>query len=159
MCAFGNGPFHYSELFSDSILAVASDIPAADTLKNSYWAWDDLGCGCRSQFRKRRGDPYGLVCKAGVWYLVADQRGEPRLFRVSRVAWAAADEAPVRRRDGVELAELWQSLRRQVEDRPAPVPTSRCCRRPRCVPTWPRSRRKSSRATRIRVCTSGKLHG
>src|ERR1051326_3813359 len=30
-------------------------------------------------------DPYGLVCKAGIWYLVADSDGEPRLFRVSRV--------------------------------------------------------------------------
>jgi predicted DNA-binding transcriptional regulator YafY len=67
-------------------------------------------------------DPYGLVCKAGVWYLVADSDGEPRLFRVSRVASAVADEAAVRRRDGVELAQLWQSLRRQVEDRPAEVP-------------------------------------
>ncbi|HYB19051.1 MAG TPA: WYL domain-containing protein [Streptosporangiaceae bacterium] len=67
-------------------------------------------------------DPYGLVCKAGVWYLVADSDGEPRLFRVSRVASAVADEAPVRRRDGVELAQLWESLRRQIEDRPAPVP-------------------------------------
>ena len=63
-------------------------------------------------------DPYGLVCKAGVWYLAADSDGEPRLFRVSRVASAVADEAPVRRRDGVELAQLWESLRRQVEDRP-----------------------------------------
>src|SRR5579863_4890664 len=60
-------------------------------------------------------DPYGLVCKAGVWYLVADSGGEPRLFRVSRVASAEMDEAPVRRRDGVELAELWEQLRRQVE--------------------------------------------
>ena len=66
-------------------------------------------------------DPYGLVCKAGIWYLVADQDGEPRLFRVSRVASAAADEAPVRRRDGVELAGLWASLRREVEDRPVPL--------------------------------------
>ena len=66
-------------------------------------------------------DPYGLVCKAGIWYLVADQHGEPRLFRVSRVTSAVADEAPVRRRDGVELAELWQTLRRQVEERPAEV--------------------------------------
>jgi hypothetical protein len=32
------------------------------------------------------------------------------------------DEAPVRRRDGVELAELWGLLRRQVEERPAGVP-------------------------------------
>jgi predicted DNA-binding transcriptional regulator YafY len=56
------------------------------------------------------------------WYLVADQGGEPRLFRVSRVASAVADEAPVRRRDGVELAEMWEALRQQVEERPAGVP-------------------------------------
>jgi len=67
-------------------------------------------------------DPYGLVCKAGIWYLVADQDGEPRLFRVSRVMTAEPDEALVRRRDGVELAGLWASLRREVEDRPAPLP-------------------------------------
>jgi predicted DNA-binding transcriptional regulator YafY len=66
-------------------------------------------------------DPYGLVCKAGIWYLVADSGGEPRLFRVSRVVSAVADEAPVRRRDGVDLAGLWTSLRRGVEDRPAPL--------------------------------------
>jgi predicted DNA-binding transcriptional regulator YafY len=66
-------------------------------------------------------DPYGLVCKAGIWYLVADQDGEPRLFRVSRVASAVADEEPVRRRDGVDLAGLWALLRREVEDRPAPL--------------------------------------
>lgn len=66
-------------------------------------------------------DPYGLVCKAGIWYLVADQGGEPRLFRVSRVTSAVAGEEPVRRRDGVELAGLWASLRREVEDRPAPL--------------------------------------
>jgi predicted DNA-binding transcriptional regulator YafY len=71
--------------------------------------------------RERVVDPYGLVCKAGVWYLVADQVGEPRLFRVSRVASAVADEAPVRRRDGVDLAELWEALRRQVEERPTGV--------------------------------------
>jgi len=64
-------------------------------------------------------DPYGLVCKAGIWYLVAGSGGEPRLFRVSRVVSAEMDEAPVRRRDGVELAGLWDQLRRQVEDRPA----------------------------------------
>jgi predicted DNA-binding transcriptional regulator YafY len=64
-------------------------------------------------------DPYGLVCKAGVWYLVADSDGEPRLFRVSRVASASLEDEPVRRRDGVELAQAWDSLRRQVETRPA----------------------------------------
>jgi predicted DNA-binding transcriptional regulator YafY len=40
---------------------------------------------------------------------------------VSRVVSAEADEAPVRRRDGVELAGLWETLRRQVEERPTEV--------------------------------------
>jgi len=76
-------------------------------------------------------DPYGLVCKAGVWYLVADQGGEPRLFRVSRVASVVADEAPLRRRVGVELAELWELLRRQVEERPTGVAVVARARRER----------------------------
>jgi predicted DNA-binding transcriptional regulator YafY len=77
--------------------------------------------GRAAELAERVVDPYGLVCKAGIWYLVADQGGEPRLFRVSRVVSAAADEAPVRRRDGVALTELWHALRRQVEERPAEV--------------------------------------
>ena len=76
-------------------------------------------------------DPYGLVCKAGIWYLVADQDGEPRLFRVSRVLSAVEDEAAVQRRAGVELAELWETLRRHVEDRPAEVPVVARVRRER----------------------------
>ncbi|MFF9326886.1 helix-turn-helix transcriptional regulator [Streptomyces sp. NPDC014776] len=63
-------------------------------------------------------DPYGLVSKAGVWYLVADRRGAPRLFRADRVRSATLLDDPVRRRPGVELADVWEVLRRQVEERP-----------------------------------------
>ncbi|MEU1708954.1 YafY family protein [Streptomyces sp. NPDC005706] len=63
-------------------------------------------------------DPYGLVAKAGVWYLVADRRGTPRLFRADRVRSARLLDDPVRRRPGVELADVWEVLRRQVEERP-----------------------------------------
>ncbi|MFE3633654.1 helix-turn-helix transcriptional regulator [Streptomyces sp. NPDC059168] len=63
-------------------------------------------------------DPYGLVAKAGVWYLVADRRGVPRLFRADRVRSARPLDDPVRRRPGVELADAWEVLRRQVEERP-----------------------------------------
>jgi predicted DNA-binding transcriptional regulator YafY len=66
-------------------------------------------------------DPYGLVCKSGVWYLIADHRGQPRLFRVSRVVSAALTPAAVRRRPGADLAAEWDRLRRQVEDKPTPV--------------------------------------
>ncbi|MFI8242081.1 helix-turn-helix transcriptional regulator [Streptomyces sp. NPDC085866] len=63
-------------------------------------------------------DPYGLVAKAGVWYLVADRRGAPRLFRADRVRSARLLDDPARRRPGVELADVWEVLRRQVEERP-----------------------------------------
>ncbi|MEU4035920.1 helix-turn-helix transcriptional regulator [Streptomyces collinus] len=63
-------------------------------------------------------DPYGLVAKAGVWYLVADRRAAPRLFRADRVRSARLLDEPVRRRTGVELADVWEVLRRQVEERP-----------------------------------------
>ncbi|MFI1763259.1 helix-turn-helix transcriptional regulator [Streptomyces sp. NPDC020800] len=62
-------------------------------------------------------DPYGLVAKAGVWYLVADRQGGPRLFRADRVRSVRLLEEPARRRPGVELADVWEVLRRQVEER------------------------------------------
>ncbi|GAA2153913.1 YafY family protein [Kitasatospora kazusensis] len=69
-------------------------------------------------------DPYGLVSKAGVWYLVADLAAEPRLFRVERILTAVAREEPVRRRDGAGLAEVWAVLREQVERRAVGVRVS-----------------------------------
>ncbi|PSK98970.1 putative DNA-binding transcriptional regulator YafY [Murinocardiopsis flavida] len=86
---------------------------------------------CRVRLRYRHSDtpaprtytvdPYGLVAKAGVWYLVADHRGAPRLFRAERVAAAHLTDTPVRRRDGAELAQVWEGLRHQVEHRPGEV--------------------------------------
>ncbi len=66
-------------------------------------------------------DPYGLVCKAGVWYLIADHRGKPLLLRVSRVESASLANVAVRRRPDADLAGEWAILRRQVEDKPTPV--------------------------------------
>ncbi|HEV3381920.1 MAG TPA: WYL domain-containing protein [Trebonia sp.] len=71
--------------------------------------------------RWRIVDPYGLVYKSGTWYLVADCDQEARLYRVSRASAAEADEAPVRRREGLTLAALWDQLRRRVDEQPMPV--------------------------------------
>ncbi|MET9113896.1 YafY family protein [Streptomyces longwoodensis] len=76
-------------------------------------------------------DPYGLVAKAGVWYLVADRRGAPRLFRADRVRSATVLDDPVRRRPGVELADAWEVVRRQVEERPDALAVTARVRRPR----------------------------
>ncbi|WP_371496897.1 WYL domain-containing protein [Kitasatospora sp. NBC_00374] len=66
-------------------------------------------------------DPYGLVSKAGVWYLVADLDGAPRLFRADRVRAARVAEEPVRRRPGQGLPEVWAVLRERVEELPDEV--------------------------------------
>ncbi|MFE4514294.1 helix-turn-helix transcriptional regulator [Kitasatospora sp. NPDC056783] len=66
-------------------------------------------------------DPYGLVSKASVWYLVADLHGEPRLFRADRVLAADTTEEAVRRRAGVGLGDVWSVLREQVERLPKDV--------------------------------------
>ncbi len=52
-------------------------------------------------------DPFGLVNKAGVWYLVARRQGEMRTYRVSRVHDVSTlDEQFVRPAD-FDLAEHW----------------------------------------------------
>lgn len=66
-------------------------------------------------------DPYGLVFKAGVWYLVADRQAQPRLFRADRVLGARITDDPVRRRAGAELTDVWSGLRSEVEQRSASV--------------------------------------
>src|SRR3954468_3080836 len=60
-------------------------------------------------------DPYGLVVKAGVWYLVAAHRGASRLFRVDRLLAAEVVDAAARRPEPFDLAAEWARLRADVE--------------------------------------------
>ncbi|NEB79955.1 YafY family transcriptional regulator [Streptomyces sp. SID14478] len=76
-------------------------------------------------------DPYGLVSKAGVWYLVADRGGAPRLFRADRMRSVTVTDAPVERRAGVELADVWAVLKERVEVRPGGVDVTARVRRSR----------------------------
>jgi predicted DNA-binding transcriptional regulator YafY len=60
-------------------------------------------------------DPYGLVLKAGVWYLVARRDGELRTYRVSRVdAVETVDEFFDRPAD-FDLARYWSEAVAQFE--------------------------------------------
>lgn len=67
-------------------------------------------------------DPWGLVAKAGIWYLVAAHRDRPRMYRVSRVTGATVLDQPAKRPADLDLAEVWQRLRDDVE-RPTAAPT------------------------------------
>ncbi|MGW2635188.1 helix-turn-helix transcriptional regulator [Streptomyces chattanoogensis] len=71
----------------------------------------------QSALRTYTLDPYGLVAKAGTWYLVADHKSTPRLFRTDRLSQVSVLEAEARHRPGTELTQVWHDLRRQVEDR------------------------------------------
>ncbi len=55
----------------------------------------------------RRLDPFGLVLKAGVWYLLAQRRGEERVYRVSRIVSARERAEMSDRPEGFDLAEAW----------------------------------------------------
>jgi len=55
-------------------------------------------------------DPYGLVCKAGTWYLVADSGGEPRFganVEVMSPPEVRAELAAV----ALEIVDLYSNLR------------------------------------------------
>ncbi len=62
-------------------------------------------------------DPYGLLVKAGRWYLLGGADGTDRLFRLSRVDAAETLADPADRPPGRDLDELWQRLRQRLEER------------------------------------------
>lgn len=92
--------------------------PHLDAVQDAVWADRRLRVRYRHGDGEEAGyllDPYGLVVKAGVWYLVAAVRGTARLWRVDRVLTAQVLDEPVRRADDVDLAAEWERLRADVE--------------------------------------------
>jgi predicted DNA-binding transcriptional regulator YafY len=63
--------------------------------------------------------PYGLVAKAGVWYVVYAYRDRVRVLRVSNLLHAQALEEVFERPAGFDLETFWQAWCARVEgDRP-----------------------------------------
>ncbi len=99
----------------------AEAVPHLAAVQEAVWGERRLDIGYRSSgasaARRLRVDPYGLVAKAGIWYLIAADRGEPRLYRVSRIESVTSIDEPARRPSELDLDGLWQRLRRRVEER------------------------------------------
>ncbi|MET7932099.1 WYL domain-containing protein [Streptomyces sp. NPDC005322] len=74
--------------------------------------WDDLRITVR--YRRRDGEverelePYGLVLKAGVWYLAARVEGDFRVYRVERFAAVDPSGARFARAGGFDLPAFWE---------------------------------------------------
>ncbi|MFE0860347.1 helix-turn-helix transcriptional regulator [Streptomyces rochei] len=70
-------------------------------------------------------DPYGLVERAGRWYLVGDREGRPRMFALTRLRdWTVLDTAR-RLRPGADLAGTARELGEALESREQVVVTAR----------------------------------
>jgi predicted DNA-binding transcriptional regulator YafY len=70
----------------------------------------------------RRAEPHGLVCKAGIWYLVAycQMRKGFRTFRVDRIRGLQIREEATTPRPGFDLQRYWEEARERFERQTAP---------------------------------------
>ncbi|QSE88537.1 YafY family transcriptional regulator [Rhodococcus pseudokoreensis] len=62
-------------------------------------------------------DPWGLVDKDDVWYLLAGTERGQRTFRVDRIVDAESTEQPAERPDDFTLAAAWDEVVGEVEQR------------------------------------------
>jgi predicted DNA-binding transcriptional regulator YafY len=81
---------------------IARALWAGRRITFTYQSWDDR--------RRRTVDPWGLVIKAGAWYLVAAAGGRPRVYRTARISdLTVGDEAVEGPPPSFRLGEFWQS--------------------------------------------------
>jgi predicted DNA-binding transcriptional regulator YafY len=85
-------------------------MPHLGTIQEAVWADRRLQVTYRrgdGMQVERRVDPYGLVAKAGIWYLVRALKGRMGVYRVSRVQAAELTEERFERQEGFDLAAYW----------------------------------------------------
>jgi predicted DNA-binding transcriptional regulator YafY len=113
----------------------SEELPWLGVIQEAVWAGRRLRLSYRRAGAEaaavRVVDTYGLVAKAGTWYLIAADGGEPRLYRLSRVEAAEVLDQPAHRPRGLDLDQLWQQLRRRVEKRGPGVAVELSVRRER----------------------------
>ena len=95
------------------------EVPWLGVIQQAVWSDRRLRLRYRSadasEAGERHVDPYGLVVKAGVWYLVAATGGDARMYRVSRVEKATLIDEPSHRPPGLDVEALWDRLRQRAE--------------------------------------------
>lgn len=84
-------------------------VPHLPVIAGALWRGRRLDMRYRERHAvvSRRLDPLGLVLKAGVWYLLAQRRGEERVYRVSRIVSARERGEPCTRPGDFDLAASW----------------------------------------------------
>lgn len=96
----------------------APSAPLLETVQDAVWRDRRLDLDYEGSSGRTVGgvvDPYGLVIKAGVWYLVGRQEDEERMWRVDRIRRAAVLDEQARIPSGTDLAEVWSRMRTDIE--------------------------------------------
>lgn len=79
--------------------------------------WDDRRLAMAYHGSERTVSPLGLIAKRNVWYLAADTEAGLRIFRVSRVEYAAIQDETFERPKGFDLAAYWRNSSKQFVER------------------------------------------
>ena len=92
-------------------------VPHLQTVQEAVWSERRLKlvyCADDGEVRRRVLEPYGLVAKVGVRYVVGGTAGGTRVYRVSRIREAELGDAFERPQD-FDLADFWNAWCRDFE--------------------------------------------
>jgi predicted DNA-binding transcriptional regulator YafY len=98
-------------------IGVSPPSPALATLREAVWndRWVTIAYTDRAgKVTRRTLEPFGLVTKAGIWYLIARDRGIVKTFRVQRVARARMLERRFVRPSTFDAGEYWKGVASHV---------------------------------------------
>jgi predicted DNA-binding transcriptional regulator YafY len=107
-------------LDTDTWYVAADEVPSLPAVADAAWS----GRALQVRYRRwqeptdvdRRLEPYGVVLKAGRWYLVAGP-GHPRTYRVDQILDLTELEDEFTIPAGFDLAAYWQRFKAEFFDR------------------------------------------
>jgi predicted DNA-binding transcriptional regulator YafY len=110
--------------------------PLLDAVQRAVVEGEQIRLGYVARTREqttRVVHPLGLAAKGSTWYLVADTDGGLRTFRVDRMQSVEPTGQPVVRPEGFELAQAWQLISDEIEQKRTPL-RARALAAPEIVP-------------------------
>ena len=103
-------------------------VPFLSMLQDAVWQEQRVRLEYRrgdGRWVKRLIDPFGLVAKASIWYVVgAIYGGMPTVYRVSRIQSAEVTGSVFERPKNFDLAKFWQEWCDQFEQKQAAFPVT-----------------------------------
>jgi predicted DNA-binding transcriptional regulator YafY len=112
-------------------------VPCLQSIQKALWADRRLHLSVRWEVFNTRfeqeADPYGLVAKASIWYLVYGRGGSPHVVRVSQVAEAVMLPETFIRPADFDLVAFWEKWCDEYETNPPFMARARIA--PAALPT------------------------